>query len=133
MSRQRKQPEPPAIRCAIYWALQRPDPQVPTAFEPSYVPLQGVLARIVSAAGAAYLVLAAAAFLTWRRWPTRMRIVFGGLIAANWLGHAVLQFGDPRFRYFLDNALTILVAITVSTLWQATRGDATGRQELRVR
>ncbi len=105
----------------LYWSVQRPVTDRFGEWEPDPVPFQSVLGKVVEAASAAFLVLATAAFLTWRAWPTGFRVLLVGLLATNWLGHAVLFFGHPRFRYSVSTVASIAVAVTIVGLWDAGR------------
>ncbi len=71
--------------------------------------------------GGLYLALAAASALLWRMWPRLLRLAIPGVALATWLGHAVVFWAKPRFRYFLDFTMTILVALVLVTLWDAAR------------
>ncbi len=108
----------------IRWTTQR---QLPDSedFEPRFVRFQGVTGKILPVAAGFYLAMSGASVLLWRRWSPAMRLLVVGLVLFNWLGHAVIFMGDPRFRYFLDVIFTVLVALTLVTLWHAGhRGNA---------
>jgi 4-amino-4-deoxy-L-arabinose transferase-like glycosyltransferase len=105
---------------ALIWSTGSPDEEVFLAWDRRYVPFEGTLRRILILSSAISLSLAAAAFVTWRRWSTDLRILATGVILLNWLGYAVLFFGHPRFRYTVDTVATILVAITLVTLWKGS-------------
>lgn len=104
----------------IIWTTQQPIPGSQD-FEPRSVRFEEVIAKVLPAASALYLTLSAASLLLWRRWSPEMRLLVAGLVVFNWLGNAVLFMGDARFRYFLDVVFTVLVALTLVTLWQAGR------------
>jgi 4-amino-4-deoxy-L-arabinose transferase-like glycosyltransferase len=114
---------------ALTASTQEALPGRPLKSNPRYVPFENTISRILLASSVLSLSLAAAAFLTWPAWRRRLRVLFGGLLLANWVGHAVLLFGHPRFRYSLDVLLTILVAMTLVDLWQ--HGRSKGRQTAR--
>ncbi|MFQ5524451.1 MAG: glycosyltransferase family 39 protein [Acidimicrobiia bacterium] len=105
---------------ALFWSTQSPVPGTDD-FVARFVPLQGVLGKALPAAAAFYLAMAGAAVLLWRRWSSELRIVVVGLVSASWLGHAVLLFAHPRFRYFLDIVFTVVIALTLVTLGQVGR------------
>lgn len=104
---------------AYIWATQEAGEDPVLEFSPRYVPFENVISRAMQAAAAVHLALAGASFLAWRSWTLRLRVVAGGLLLCNWLGHAVLFFGHPRFRYTIDVVLTVLVALTAVTLWRS--------------
>jgi 4-amino-4-deoxy-L-arabinose transferase-like glycosyltransferase len=116
---------------ALIWSTSRPIPGAFLQWEPRHVPFQGVIGKILEASAALLLVLSAVAFLTWRSWHLPLRIVMTGLILLTWLGHAVLFFGHPRFRYSVETVALILVAITLVTLWRGGEQSQATEQAMR--
>jgi 4-amino-4-deoxy-L-arabinose transferase-like glycosyltransferase len=106
---------------ALIWSTQEAVPGQPLEWRPKYVPFQGVSGMSLRMASALYLSLALAAFLTWPIWGRAMRVTMAGFLLAGWLGHTLLFFGHPRFRYSLDVLLTTLAAVTIVALWEHGR------------
>ncbi len=113
---------------ALYWSTQEAVPGAFLEWNPRYVPLQGVLGKIVVAGAAVLLTLAAAAYVTWRSWPRNLIIVAAGIPFLSWVGHTVLFFGHPRFRYTIETILVILVAVSLVALREGARHGAIGEK-----
>jgi 4-amino-4-deoxy-L-arabinose transferase-like glycosyltransferase len=110
---------------ALIWSTGTPDEYEFLVWDHRYIRFEGVTRRLLIISSAISLSLGAAAFIAWRRWSVDLRILAAGVVSLNWLGHAVLFFGHPRFRYTVDTIATILVAITIVTLWN---GSGNGRR-----
>lgn len=105
---------------ALIWSTSTPDEHEFLVWSHRYIRFEGLIRRVLIISSALSLSLAAAAFIAWRRWSVDLRILAAGVVSLNWLGHAVLFFGHPRFRYTVDTIATILVAITLVTLWKGS-------------
>ncbi len=110
---------------ALVWSTQRPT-AVFLEWEPRYVRFQGVIGKVLEAGAALLLALVAASFLTWRSWSPQLKVVMTGLLVLTWFGHAVLFFGHPRFRYSVELVASVLVALTLVTLWRGSEPKRPG-------
>ena len=106
---------------ALIWSTQQAIPGKPMVPNVRHVRFAGIIETGLTAAAAFSLSMAFVSFLTWTMWGRSLRLVALGFLASSWLGHAVLFFGHPRFRYTLDVLFTILVAIALVALWERAR------------
>ncbi len=112
---------------ALTWSSQQPVGAGIDLFEPKPLTGESAIRAVLIAAAGLYLALAVASLMIWRTWRRPLKILIPGLVIANWLGYAVVFFGDPRFRFFLDVALTIPIALVLVFLWEAGRNPAASR------
>ena len=112
---------------AFTWNVQRPVGDSVQLFEPKPVPGERILQALLAVGAALYLSITAVSVLLWRRWSLPMRILVPGLVFCNWLGYAVLFFGDPRFRYLLDLVFCIPVAMVLVALRRIDDGSVLAR------
>jgi 4-amino-4-deoxy-L-arabinose transferase-like glycosyltransferase len=104
---------------ALISSTQQAIPGEPLEWNRRHVRFAGTLGTILHSTAAVSLSLALVSLLTLPMWGRGLRLVVVGFLMVNWLGHAVLFFGHPRFRYTLDVLLTIPVAIALVALWNA--------------
>ena len=71
------------------------------------------------------LALAAASLLAWRSWPRRLWLAIIPLMATSFFVRTVIYWAQPRYRYFVDVLLLLLVAIAVAQLVRPPRRDET--------
>lgn len=78
--------------------------------------LLGVSGIALRVGATAALALAAASLLAWRSWPRRLWLVVVPLVATSWFLRTVIYWAQPRYRYFTDVLLLLLVAVAVAQL-----------------
>lgn len=107
---------------ALFWSThlpKGPSDQTPPLKELRFLGVSGNALRL---GATAFLVLSAASLIAWRSWPRRLWLVVPPVVFGSWFGRTVLYWAKPRYRYFMDVILTLLVALVVAKLFERRPG-----------
>ncbi len=103
---------------ALFWSTRQAAYPGDPAFEEKSLRFLDLAGQIVRVGAAAALALSAAALVGFRAWPSRLKTLILPLILSSWVLRTVIYWAQPRYRYFIDVMLTLVVAVTLVALWE---------------